>query len=237
MWCEITRLYHLSHRFQTGARVPGRHYFHLAYLQNGRWCTLGVLPSTVRPLARDPRVLIGLPLPLAFGFWSGRALATGTALAGLCLIHHHHRTGVGVARGAWCKHADTRTREERAPHAPPQSPVSTPRSERKLIRTPTEGGVPWWCAGESAGGGGGREHIKEGSERRALVSSARPQHVTKAGGSLVVSRSSLKREREPLSVSFRRSRRAASASTRRARRDRHREAPSRPSPSSRCRRA
>ena len=48
-------------------------------------------PSTVRPLARDLRVLVGWPFPLSFGFWSGRALATGTAWAGLCLIHHHHR--------------------------------------------------------------------------------------------------------------------------------------------------
>ena len=29
-------------------------------------------------------------LAIAFGFWSGRALATGTAWAGLCLIHHNH---------------------------------------------------------------------------------------------------------------------------------------------------
>ena len=29
-------------------------------------------------------------LAISFGFWSGRALATGTAWAGLCLIHHHH---------------------------------------------------------------------------------------------------------------------------------------------------
>ena len=29
-------------------------------------------------------------LATALGFWSGRALATGTAWAGLCLIHHHH---------------------------------------------------------------------------------------------------------------------------------------------------
>ena len=41
------------------------------------------------PLARDPRVLSGRPLT-ALGFWSGRVLATGTAWAGLCLIHHHY---------------------------------------------------------------------------------------------------------------------------------------------------
>ena len=29
-------------------------------------------------------------LAIFFGFWSGRALATGTAWAGLCLIHHHY---------------------------------------------------------------------------------------------------------------------------------------------------
>ena len=29
-------------------------------------------------------------LAISFGFWSGRALATGTACVGLCLIHHHH---------------------------------------------------------------------------------------------------------------------------------------------------
>ena len=30
-------------------------------------------------------------LAIAFGFWSGRALTTGTAWAGLCFIHHHQR--------------------------------------------------------------------------------------------------------------------------------------------------
>ena len=34
-------------------------------------------------------------LAISFGFWSGRALATGTAWAGLCLIHHHHQSYVG----------------------------------------------------------------------------------------------------------------------------------------------
>ena len=29
-------------------------------------------------------------LAISLGCWSGRALATGTAWAGLCLIHHHH---------------------------------------------------------------------------------------------------------------------------------------------------
>ena len=34
-------------------------------------------------------------LAIAFGFWSGRALATGTtAWAGLCLIHHHSKSGL-----------------------------------------------------------------------------------------------------------------------------------------------
>ena len=35
-------------------------------------------------------------LATALGFWSGRALATGTARAGLCLIHHHHRASKRV---------------------------------------------------------------------------------------------------------------------------------------------
>ena len=34
-------------------------------------------------------------LAIAFGFWSGRALATGTAWAGLCLIHHHRPLPLG----------------------------------------------------------------------------------------------------------------------------------------------
>ena len=50
-------------------------------------CITRLAPSTVRPLARDPLVLIGWPF--SFAFWSGRALGTGTAWAGLCLIHHH----------------------------------------------------------------------------------------------------------------------------------------------------
>ena len=41
-------------------------------------------PSTVRPLARDPRVLIDWPLPLGFGLDGRLLLATGTAWAGLC---------------------------------------------------------------------------------------------------------------------------------------------------------
>ena len=46
-------------------------------------------PSTVRSLARDPRVLISWPLPLGFGL-GGRLLLTGTAWAGLCLLIIHH---------------------------------------------------------------------------------------------------------------------------------------------------
>ena len=46
-------------------------------------------PAAVRMLARSFGSH-GWPLPLGFplGFWSGQALATGTAWAGLCLIHH-----------------------------------------------------------------------------------------------------------------------------------------------------
>ena len=50
----------------------------------------GLTPSTLHraPVGQGP------PGPdwlaISFGFWSGRALATGTAWAGLCLIHHHH---------------------------------------------------------------------------------------------------------------------------------------------------
>ena len=53
-----------------------------------------VAPSTVRPFARDPRVPGPGWLAIAFDLWvlvwtGGRALAAGTAWAGLCLIHHH----------------------------------------------------------------------------------------------------------------------------------------------------
>ena len=49
----------------------------------------GLTPSTLHrtPVGQAPSG----PgwLAIAFGFWSGRALATGTAWAGLCFIHHH----------------------------------------------------------------------------------------------------------------------------------------------------
>ena len=51
-------------------------------------------------------------LAISLGFWSGRALATGTARAGLCLIHHHQRRHSFRLRGSsppstapcWCRH-------------------------------------------------------------------------------------------------------------------------------------
>ena len=51
-------------------------------------------PSTVRPLVRDPRVLIGWPLigwplPLGFGL-DGRLYWHGVGGFAVCLIHHHH---------------------------------------------------------------------------------------------------------------------------------------------------
>ena len=51
----------------------------------------------MRPLARDPRVLISWPLPLGFGL-GGRLLLTGTAWAGLCLIHHNNHIKKRVHR-------------------------------------------------------------------------------------------------------------------------------------------
>ena len=48
-------------------------------------------PPTVRPLARGQGPSGPDWLAIAFGFWSGRALTTGTAWAGLCFIHHHQR--------------------------------------------------------------------------------------------------------------------------------------------------
>ena len=42
------------------------------------------------PVGQGPRVLSWLAI--AFGVWSGRALATGTAWAGLCLIHRHQQS-------------------------------------------------------------------------------------------------------------------------------------------------
>ena len=87
-------------------------------------------PSTVRPLARDPRVLIGWPLPLGFGL-GGRLLLTGTAWAGLCLIHHNHhikkkqtktpnretRASIQCAKQPACLGLNTE-RPVRAPHGP-----------------------------------------------------------------------------------------------------------------------
>ena len=45
------------------------------------FCTLHRAPVGQGPSGPDW-------LAISFGFWSGRALATGTAWAGLCLIHH-----------------------------------------------------------------------------------------------------------------------------------------------------
>ena len=44
--------------------------------RGAQWCFMvlhGAAPPTVRPLARDPRVLIGWPFPLGFGL-DGRLL-------------------------------------------------------------------------------------------------------------------------------------------------------------------
>ena len=59
-------------------------------------------------LHRAPVVGQGPPGPgwlaIAFGFWSRRALATGTTRAGLCLIHHHHHLEMREgAEGRLCR--------------------------------------------------------------------------------------------------------------------------------------
>ena len=61
-------------------RAPGRHCMLIARTAS----TLHRAPVGQGPSGPDW-------LAISFGFWSGRALATGTAWAGLCLIHHHHR--------------------------------------------------------------------------------------------------------------------------------------------------
>ena len=66
---------------------------------------LRAIPSVSRTLHCAPVGQGGPPGPdwlaISFGFWSGRALATGTAWAGLCLIHHHP---IRFARlGSWLK--------------------------------------------------------------------------------------------------------------------------------------
>ena len=66
-------------------------------------------------------VLEGGLLATTLAFWSGRVLATGTAWAGLCLIHHHHGLR---ARGE---------REARAPHFPEAGASAT-----------KGGGGEWW---------------------------------------------------------------------------------------------
>ena len=67
---------------------------------SGRWRALskgtaraGFYRTVLLSTLHRARVGQGPPghgwLAIAVGFWSGRALATGTAWAGLCLIHHH----------------------------------------------------------------------------------------------------------------------------------------------------
>ena len=59
----------------------------------------GLTPSTLHraPVGQGPSGHGWLAI--AFGFWSGRALATGTAWAGLCLIYHHHYRPIPIDLG------------------------------------------------------------------------------------------------------------------------------------------
>ena len=73
----------VPHRCRTGAApVPHRYRRRSAARSGSAWVPanspeggkiVGCAPSTVRPLARDPRVLIGWPFPLGFGL-DGRLL-------------------------------------------------------------------------------------------------------------------------------------------------------------------
>ena len=64
---------------------------------------LAVALSAARTTSSSSPATWIFPLSIALGFWSGRALATGTAWAGLCLIHHHHtsarRLHIGPSAG------------------------------------------------------------------------------------------------------------------------------------------
>ena len=75
--------------FGAGGRLPIWHGVG-GFMFNSSSCTLHRAPVGQGPPGPDW-------LAISFGFWSGRALATGTAWAGLCLIHHH-RPGF-TARG------------------------------------------------------------------------------------------------------------------------------------------
>ena len=46
-------------------------------------------------------------LAISLGFWSGRALATGTAWAGLCLINHHFFFGRFILARKWLAENET----------------------------------------------------------------------------------------------------------------------------------
>ena len=82
-------------------------------------------PSTVRQGPRPPRPA------MAFGFWYWRVLATGTAWAGLCLIHHHHHLLERAVEGRMLI-------EERDPH---HHVVVVSAPPGRLAATTTDDGV------------------------------------------------------------------------------------------------
>ena len=87
-------------------------------------------------------------LAISFGFWSERALATGTAWAGLCLIHHHHetyfvrKTADNARARKWarfgCAWGDT---HKRARAFPPPGPPP-PKAVRPHIRVSKRSRAP-----------------------------------------------------------------------------------------------
>ena len=121
------------------------------------------LPAVVDSDRRSPSAMCEFPFECwgcAFGFWSGRALATGTAWAGLCLIHHHWALGkVSVcswsrfegpdprdrrSSGRWCRHRET---DDARGHKRTQGNTTHNTTDKPLHSTPIG---PWPAAAGAA---------------------------------------------------------------------------------------
>ena len=75
-------------------------------------------------------------LAISFGFWSGRALATGTAWAGLCLIHHHHFREVNPASSEMARQKLTQQGKTKTKTFRPWRIVAIRIGPVRYVRTP-----------------------------------------------------------------------------------------------------